>query len=243
MSALLQGTTVATNAEKETDRLGGFQLYDSGIYPMAIEVAYLQIAASGARSITFHFKGEVGSFRSTQFFTSGTEKGCKTYYEKDGKQFNLPGYTMVNDICLLAGIGGIAGAELEEKVLKLWSKDAQGEVPTKVQVITNLLGKQIACGLLKQTVDKTALGGDNEYHPTGETRDENELDKVFHVETGLTAVEMEASANSATPLEPDFLHKWKAKYEGQTLNKAKGATAGGTAGNAAAAHTPKKLFK
>ncbi len=223
--SLLDGVNVATQAEKETDRIGGFQLLDSGIHLMNVELAYMSTAASGARALVMHFKSDKGSLRSTQYFVSGKAKGNKTYYEKDGKQHNLPGFTNVNDIFRSAGFdGGIADAVVENKVIKLYSKDAGGEVPTTVPMVTNLLGKEVALGVLKQTVDKTSLGGDNQYHPTGETRDENEINKVFTV-GGLTIPELDAGIT-----EPAFAVTWKDKYEGQVINKAKGAADTGNAG-------------
>lgn len=235
--SLLSGVNKADNAEKETDRLGGFQLLESGVHSMEVEIAYLNVAASGARGLVLHFKNDTGSLRSTQWFASGDKKGNKTFFEIDGKQFNLPGFTITNDIFLAAGIAeGLDGAQLEEKIIKLYSKDASGEVPTKVQMVMNLIGKKVGLGVLKQTVDKTALGGDNEYHPTGETRDENEINKVFTLE-GLTIPEVEANIT-----EPAFIIDWKDKYDGVTQMKAKGAGKDAPASGAPTT-APKKLFK
>lgn len=236
--SLLTGANVAENVEKETDRLGGFQLLDTDVHLLNIELAYLHTATSGARALVMQFKNDQGSLRATQYFTSGTAKGCKTFYERDGKQFNLPGFTIVNDIFRAVLNKGMEAAELEEKVVKLYSKDAGGEVPTKVQMVMNLLNQKVALGVYKQTVDKTALGGDNQYHPTGETRDENEINKVFTID-GLTVPEVDAGI-----VEPTFINDWKAKYAGTVLMKAKGAAQGGTSGAPAGeSKAPKKMFK
>lgn len=235
--SLLAGANQAENVEKETDFLGGFQLLDSDVHLMDIEIAYLSTASTGSRALVMHFKNGAGSLRSTQYFVSGKEKGNKTYFVKNGKEYNLPGFTIVNDLFLAAGIAeGMDGAQLEEKVIKLYSKDAGGEVPTKVQMVMNLIGKQVALGVLKQTVDKTALGGDSKYHPTGDTRDENEISKVFTTD-GLTIPEVDAGIT-----EPAFIIDWKAKYSGKTLMKAKGNKEAGAQGAPASA-APKKLFK
>lgn len=236
--SLLAGASKAENAVKETDRLGGFQLLDSGVHLMEIELAYLNTSSTGARALVFSFKNEAGTLRSSQYFVSGDAKGNKTFFVKDGKEINLPGFTITNDIFLAAGIEeGIDGAVLEEKVIKLYSKDAGGEVPTKVQMVINLLGKTVGLGVVKQTVDKTALGGDNKYHATGETRDENEIIKVFST-SGLTIPEIDAGIT-----EPAFIIDWKDKFAGKTLMKAKGASgAEGTSGTPTPS-TPKKLFK
>lgn len=239
--SLLEGINTADNAEKETDRLGGFQLLDANVHLMKIKTAYLSTAASEARAVMFEFESEKGVLRSAQYFCSGKTKGKKTYYIKNDKQFNLPGFIIVNDIFRAVGFkGGLDDAVLEEKFIKLYNHDAGGEVVTPVQMVTNLIGKEVALGVRKQTVDKTALGSDNKtYEPTGETRDVNELDKVFTAE-GLTQPEIDAGIT-----EPTFIIGWKEKYEGKLEMLAKGATGGnGTAGAPAATQAKaKKLFK
>ena len=57
-----------------------------------------------------------------------------------------------------------------------------------------------------------------EYKPTGETRDENVIEKVFHDPTKMTVVEARQGAT-----EPVFYEKWLSKNKGQVRNKAKGA--------------------
>lgn len=249
--SLLTGVSTATNAEQETDRLGGFKLLDSGVHPLTIELAYLHTANSGARALNVFAKSDAGSMRTIQYFTSGTAKGCKTYYEKDGKQHNLPGFTTVNDMFIAAGVdAGMDGAELETKVIKLYDKDAGGEVPTEVQMVMNLVGKTIAFGVLKQIVDKTenvaAEGEKADYQPTGETREENELNKVFTSE-GYTIPELRAKAKAEAAgdsvAEPTFIHDWKDKYEGQVINKVKGGNGAASNGSAGAPKKkPTKLF-
>lgn len=237
--SLLAGAGVAQNAEKQTDRLGGFSLLETGVYDMTIEVAYLSTAASGARAINFHLKCDQGSLRTTQYFTSGTAKGLKTYFEKDGKQYNLPGFVHVNDIFKACGYaGGINDADMQPATLKLYSKEHQGEVNTQVQHAANLRDKVIKVAIVKETVDKTALGGDNEYHPTGETRDQNDLVKVF-LPDGRTVAEAESVPAVTEAL---FQAAWLEKNKGKTINKAKGAAQGGTAG-APPAQVKKDLFK
>lgn len=251
--SLLTGVNHSTQTEANTNRMGGgFTLLDGGVHPLPIELAYMHIANSGARAIKFVFKGESGQLRSDQYFTSGTTKGMKTYYEREvsgkTKQFELPGFTMVNDIFKLAGFNDLNDAVVEEKVINLYNKEAGGEVPTKVQMITNLLEKVIPCGVSKKIVDKTSQGSDGDYHPTGETRETNELEIVFNND-GYTVVELELIADmkskgqDTSEIEPTFITAWNEKFKGQVINEATGAADTGTAGAPKAAGTPKKLFK
>lgn len=236
--SLLAGADVAQNAEVETDRLGGFQLLDTDAYQMVVETAYLHNGKTGSRNIVVNLKSEAGDLRTMQCFMSGTDKGSKTYYEKDGKQFNLPGFTHVNDLIkhILGTDKDIGTVALEDKVIKIYNAEAKGEINTPVKMLVDLLKQPIGVCVQRQTVDKTALGGDNKYHPTGEVRDENDVVKFFSATTGLTMAEVAAGATV-----PDFVPKWKEKNAGKTWVKAKGN--GGVAGApAGAASAPVKLF-
>jgi len=81
------------------------------------------------------------------------------------------------------------------------------------------------------------------YEPTGETRDENEIDKLFRAKDRMTTAEIRAQAESAT-----FIDTWDAKHSGTVKMKAKGAS--GTPGApktsgapaAAANKPPTRLF-
>lgn len=233
--SLLEGAKTTSEVEKNTDRLGGFQLLNSAVHLMEIEVAYLHVSAGGARALAIRAKNDAGSIRATEYFTSGTKKDCKTYYTKDGKNYDLPGFILVSDLMKVVTGGGLENAVMEEKTIKLYSQEAGGEVPTKVQMVTNLVGQKVALGILKQVVDKTAKDAAGDYQPTGETREENIISKVFN-DKGLTVVEI---AQGVT--EPGFILDWKKQYEDKVINLAKGAKDAGSTG-AVAQKPATKLF-
>jgi hypothetical protein len=121
--------------------------------------------------------------------------------------------------------------------VNLYSYEAKAEVPTKVQMVMELLNKDVIAGIVKQTVDKN-VKTDAGYVPSGETRDENEIDKFFRARDGMTTAEIRAQSEKAV-----FIDTWKAKNGPEFVrNKAKGAVAGGTAGapKAAGASSTKK---
>jgi hypothetical protein len=113
-------------------------------------------------------------------------------------------------------------------------------MPVQVNMVMDLLGTQIIAGIIKQTVDKTAKDTDGIYKPTGETRDENEIDKLFRATDSLTVAEIR---NGDT--EAKTINVWKNKWTGKTKMKAKGAAANaGTPGAPkAAAKKPVSLFE
>jgi len=220
----------------ERDSVGGSVL-DSALYKAKVILAYLTKASSGAVGLVLNLKTEAGrEIRQTIYMTSGTAKGGTNYYtNKDGEKQYLPGFLVANSLALLTIGKEISDVATETKVVNAYSKEAKADVPTKVEMLVELLGQEILVGLIRQTVDKNQKNDAGEYIPTGETRDENEIDKLFRARDRMTVAEIRAQAQSA-----DFADKWEAKFTGVVKNKSKGAGANaGTAGAPKTAGTPK----
>ena len=219
-------TTDDTIAGEKDSVGGGSGPLASGLYPMTVSMAHIGVSAGGAQSLVLSLKTEDGKeVRQTLWMTSGTAKGGKNYYEKDGVKNYLPGFLLANSLCQLATGMDIAQTDIQDKVINLYSFDAKAEVPTKVKVVMDLLNKPILVGMIKQTVDKNVKDAAGVYVPSGETREENEIDKLFHAESRMTTAEIKAKAEEAV-----FVNTWSTKHTGITRNKAKGAAAAGTAG-------------
>lgn len=231
--SLLASLSTDSSIADEKDSVGNGGPLDSGLYLTTIAMAYLTKAASGALGMVLTLKTETGKeIRQTLWMTSGTAKGCKNYYEKDGEKNYLPGFNHANSLALLTCGKEISQLETETKVVNVYSAEAKSEVPTKVEVPMDLLGKEILVGLIKQTVDKTKKNeATNIYEATGETRDENDIDKLFRAKDRMTTAEIRAQAETAA-----FADTWEAKFAGTVKNKAKGAS--GTAGAPKAAGAP-----
>lgn len=224
----------------ERDSLGNGGPVESGLYLSTITLAYLSKAKSEALALNLHVKTESGrEIREQIWVTSGKEKGCKNYYEdKDGAKQYLPGFLTANAIALLTVGKELSELEPEDKVVPLYSADAKAEVPTKVPMLTELIGQQVLLGVIKETVDKQVKNDAGVYVPNGETRDQNTIDKVFRARDRMTTTEIRGQAKEAA-----FADQWDAKWTGNTRNRAKGAGAAGTAGapkaaQAAAAKKP-----
>lgn len=225
--SLLKNLTSDSSISGEKDNLGGGnRVLESGLYLMKTAIAYITKSGGGALGLVLHLKTEDGrELRQTLWMTSGTEKGCKNFYEKDGEKHYLPGYLLANSLCLLTIGKEISNLDTEQKVVNVYSSEAKSEVPTKVDMLTDLLGQEIIGAVFKQVVDKTKKGDDGKYYPTGETREENELDKFFRVRDKMTVAEIRAQAE-----EPIFYGAWNDKWTGKTRERAKGAGSAGTAG-------------
>ncbi len=214
---MLATLTSDSDIADERDSLGGSRLLESGLYGLKVVWAYLQKADSGALALVVNLKSADGKqeLRQSFWMTGGTAKGCKNYYEKDGQKNYLPGFIMANALCLLTVGKEISQLATETKVIPVYNKEAKAEVPTKVEMLTDLLGQEILAGVIKQTVDKTKKNeATGAYEPTGETREENEVDKFFRAKDRMTTAEIRAQA-----AEPAFAAAWEDKWKGKTRDK------------------------
>ena len=235
LSALASDSTI----EQEKDSVGGNSVIESGLYNFKVAMAYVTKSAGGAMGLVLSLKnGSNREVRQTLWMTSGTAKGAKNYYEKDGEKHFLPGFNLANSLCLLTAGKEVSAMDTETKVVNVYSPEVKSEVPTKVEVLMDLIGKEVLVGLIKQTVDKTKKNDLGVYVATGETRDENEIDKLFRAEDRMTTAEIRAQATESV-----FADTWESKWTGKTRDKAKGVSANsGTFGapKAAAAGGTKK---
>lgn len=222
---------------------GGFQPLPSDIYDAKILMVYAGKARnSDAQNINVHMTINDQEHRETIYITN--RNGENFYKDKvTGKPTPLPGFTTVDDLCLFVTEAGLAEQETEPKTVKLYNFDEQKEVPTEVPMLTALMGAEVKVALLRVIEDKRKQGDDGDYHPTGETRTFNSIDKVFHPETGRTVNEYRHGVESA-----EFAEAWMTKNTGKDRNKAKGANGAGGAGTSgtgapgAAQSQKKKLF-
>lgn len=220
------------NLEQQKDSLGGFSVLDSGSYDAKITAAYVTTSAKGAMAINLVCDIDGREYREQLWITNS--KG-ENYFinKKTNSRVPLPGFTIVNDICLCTVGSDLKELDTTPRVFKIYDYDTKQEMPKEVPTITDLMGKEITLGILKQIVDKNVKNDAGDYVPSGETREENVIDKVFHCETKMTVNEAKDGKKEAS-----FHAKWLAKNEGQVRNRSKGAPkAEGTAG------APKKATK
>lgn len=230
--SLLANLSVDSEAEGERDSLGGGFILDTDVYEMEITMAYIVQAESEALGLALHMKTEDGTeYRETPYFQSGKKKGKKTYYvTQKGEKRNLPGFNTVDTLCLLTVGYGLLDMQqhTEKKVVNIYNHDLKKEVPTEVEALTPLIGQKILAGIQKQLVDVTKRDEGGDYHPTGETKEENEIDKLFcahEAHYGKTVIEIQAKAEEAV-----FINSWKEKFRGTVRDRTTKDVARGAAG-------------
>lgn len=220
-------TDNAVNTE-ESDILGGGGLLPTDIYGSKVALVYMTESKNGALGVVLHLKTSKGQdLRQTVYITNRQKE---MFYTKDGEKRALPGFLLMNSLALLTVGKELTTLDTEEKTVMVYDYDAKKELPTQVQVISELMGEEIYAAVELQTVDKTALASNGSYQPTGETRQQNEIVKFFRASDKKTVSEIQAKE------EAKFYDSWIEKNQGKEKMKAKGAS--GNTGSKPGAPTP-----
>jgi hypothetical protein len=214
--------------EKQEDRVGGgYSPFDTGAYEVEIALAYAGESSAGARNVTFHLKTDDGrDYRETIYITS---KGDNFWINDNKKKVPLPGFSVVNNICMVTTEKELADQETEEKVVMIYNFEERKELPTNVHVLTELLGKKLSVGIYNILKNKATKQGDK-YVDTAEERNENQIEQVFHEPSKMTV--NEAQANEGWDADKaKFYDAWVEKNAGKvrdkrTIKDGQGGTAG-----------------
>lgn len=192
--------------EQSTDRLGGFAPVSSGIYIATIKALYAGQSAGGAMSVSLiaDLEGADREYKETFYVTNKNGENYFVNKNDKTKKVPLPGFTVVDDICLIATGESLAQQTTEEKVINIYDFEAKKEQPKSVQMLMGAIGQKVALGIVKQIVNKQEKNSAGEYVPVADTREENVVEKVFHPEMKLTVAE---ARNGQT--EAKFWDAWK----------------------------------
>lgn len=201
--------------EQTQDRLGGgYAARETDLYTGKIKAMYAGQAASGARSVSIIMDMEDGQeYRETFYITNKAGQNYFLNKSDPTKKVPLPGFTIVDDICLVTTGKPLAEQATEDKVINLYDPEQKKEMPKAVPMLTEVIGNEVTLGILKQLENKSEKVG-NDYVPTAETREINVTDKVFHTESRRTVVEAKSGAEKAA-----FIDSWAERNKGQTRDK------------------------
>lgn len=220
--------------DEERDSVGGGSfIWESDTYPVVISEAFPDVSAKGALSLVVIYKNKEGKeITQTEWVQSGNAKGnSATYAVRDnkgkptGERRKLPGLAKADGLCELVADKTLeeVGENTEKKVVMRWNKDAGGKVEQTVDMLMDLVGKNVIIGVQKIIENKRVKGDDGDYHPTNEIREINEIDKIFDGATGRSLIEIRAQIK-----DPSFIHTWRDSNRGETINnftKVAGSTA------------------
>lgn len=224
--SIFKNLTTENHEEKE-DRLGGFRVLNTDIYEGTIKLAYAVKSAGGAHGVTLVVDMGGSDFTNTQYVTN--KKGENFFHPKDkdgkpntSKRNSLPGFTIIDDLCLVTTGKPLSEQDTEEKVVKLYNSEEQKELPTSVPMLVDLVGQKAYFAIFKDLVNKNEKGDDGQYRPTAETREENSIEKVFHYPSKVTVAEARKADETGVDAEPVFFDAWKtknAKGDGQPRDR------------------------
>ena len=207
------GNLTTDGLQESQDRLGGISVFSTDIYIGTVKALYAGKSSGGATSVTLIADLNGKEYTETLYVTNKDGQNWFANKQDNTKKVPLPGFTVVDDICLIATGEPLATQETEEKVIKVWDSEAKKEMPKSVPMIIAALGKPIALGIQKTLANKQKKEG-TEYVPTAETREENHIDKIYHPELKLTVAEARAGQDVA-----QFWDAWLLKNKDQVRDK------------------------
>ena len=216
----------SSGLEKEKDVLGGRKIYDSDIYVGPIKLAYAIQSDGGALGLDLTVSIDGSDYREILWVSN--KNGNNFYEDKSGKKRGLPGYTIANDICLIATETELSDVETEEKVVRVYDSKENGEVNKSVPMLMPLIGKEIALAILQETEFKQEKT-DSGYVDTDQKIQTNRISKVFHPELKVTIAEAMEGKEAA------FWDAWIEQNKGRVVDR----TARGSRGGAAKAGSAK----
>lgn len=205
--------------EQTQDRLGGYAAKETGIYTGTLKAFYAGQSSGGAKSVTVILAGgDFGNaeYRETVYITNRSGENFYLNPQDKTKKVPLPGFTVIDDICLATIGKPLSEVDFEDKVMNIYDPEQKKELPKSVPMAVEMLGQEVSVAILKSTENQTEKNSNNEYVPKadGSTRDVNNIDKVFNTATRFTVAEARANADEAK-----FWDAWDARNTGKTRDK------------------------
>lgn len=210
------------------DVVGGYASYPSDIYEATVKVAYAGKAAkSDAQNITVILDLNGKEYNETIYFTN---KQKEIFYKdkQSGEKKELPGFSTINELCLLTTDKELFEQATEDKIVEIYDFDAKKKLPKSVPVLVDMIGAKVNLALLESIEDKNVQQPDGTYAPGGETRKQNSIKKFLYHADNRTVNEIKAQLDTAT-----FAKEWADKNKGKTPDNSKGVS-----GNAGAPGRP-----
>lgn len=204
----------------------------TGLYPMSVELAYLDKSRNGAACVRLTLKEFDGErrLRIVEYVTSGDAKGNKNYYYANGKKHLLPGMEKMNQLATITTGRQLGQLVPQTKSVKLMNWETRQEELQDVDALTEMIGQNVLVGVVKRRENKAALNDNTgRYEDTNEERVYSEAQKFFYP-SGHSVAEKAAGSG------PDFRAKWQQKhtsdYVYDTFQEVEGSSPTSTTGSA-----------
>lgn len=235
------------NLEIEEDRLGGGYLFDTDVYDAEIQIAYgVQSPSSKSCGLALILKIGDKEYKQVAINNLYAWFQSKTGDIRNEKGELCTGYKAVDSLCAIATQKLFAEQDFEEKIVNIYDKDAQKEIPQPVQAISSLSGTKVKVAIERQEINKKEKDNSGNYITITDTIEINKITKFFDFETGKTFSELKKGK------EATFLQSWLEKNQGKVIQRldknavasSKATTTAGksSVGNSSAAKPAKSLF-
>lgn len=212
--------------EKSEDRLGGgFQPLTTDIYTMTIKAFYAGESQHGAKSVTIvALRPDGKEYKETVYITN--RKGENFFISDEKKKVPLPGFTTIDDICLVTTGNDLSEQVFEERTIKVYDYEAKKDLEVVVQMGIDLLGKQVDLGIYQIQENKNEKNDQTgEYEPTDKIVTKNVIRKVWNTEVKMTVAE----AQNEVTEQGVFYKKWQDTHKDK-VDDSKVVKVGGTKG-------------
>lgn len=225
MTKLFSGLKADDHAENQDRVGGGRQILSSNAYDAIVKVAYVTESTGGATAVNVLLEINGQEVRDQQWVTN--KNGENFFIDKEDKKTkrSLPGFVLINDLCLLGTGEDMSEQAVDTKTVKIYNFDEKKEVPTEVPVLVALTGAKIKVGILHKKEFKQKKDDSGQYVNTADVREINEVDKYFHPETGRTVNEYMHEVETS-----EFLESWLKHNKDKVRDRTAGASGGAGAG-------------
>lgn len=204
--------------EKSEDRLGGFSALDTDVYTGTVKLAYAGKSDGGAMNVTVILDLGGKDYRETVYVTN--KKGENFFLNKQdkSKKVPLPGFTVINDLCICTTEAPLSEQATEEKQVMIYDYDQKKELPQAAEVLIDLIGKPVSVAIVNTLENKGVKQNDGSYAPGPEERTVNNIDKVFHEPSKMTVAE--AILHEGWDAEKAvFMNSWLERNQGKQRDK------------------------
>jgi len=213
----------SSDVQKSEDRLGGSQVFATGMYKALIKMLYFTESEGGAGFA--NIKLEIDGKDYSERFLISNKKG-ENFWTKDGKSSFFDGFLTLDAICLMTTEEDFSSLlnDIEEKSVKVWNSETRSEVNTEVPVLMPVIGQTIDVLLVHKKANKQKKNNDGVYENINEAREFNEIVKVL-ADDGRTVNEITDEMQEAV-----FAPKWLERWDGKVMDTFKEVEGTGTSG-------------
>jgi hypothetical protein len=230
----LFGNLSTEGLEQAEDRLGGFTVHGTDIYDSTVKAMYAGESDGGALSVTVVLQLPGGKeYSETVYITNKQKQNFFLNKQDKTKKVPLPGFTLIEDICLIASGKPLSEQTTEEKTVNTYNKDLKKQVPTVVPMLVDCIGGTLSVAILKVLENKNVKDSSGTYQPTAEERESNRIDKVFDTGSKMTVLEAKSGATEAK-----FWDGWSDKNKDKTRDERKIKNGQGAVAGKASAGVP-----